>query len=327
VASGPATTAVATTSPPSTAAPTTQSPTTQTPTTQTPTTPAAPTVPELSTTPFSVPDFPDTLAFDGDEFWLTATGAGQLARLDPATGEVGDTVDVGPDPLDVAYGEDEGLWVSLRSQGVVVRIDPTTGEELDRVEFDGRRPGGVLIGGGAVWVAIPNAVARIDPGTLAVQEVAVPEPGGFFYGDDLLWLGQRRDEQVVQIDPVSMTLTDAAFPVGEDPDPIAVADGVLWVGNRGNEERPGDTVTRIDLTTGDTITTTVGAGPSDLIVDGDRVWVITADAGTLVLLDAPTGDVLLTEQIGGRPLSLLEHEGELWITLANADQVLRVDVT
>ena len=50
-------------------------------------------------------------------------------------------------------------------------------------------------------------------------------------------------------------------------------------------------------------------------------------AGTLVLLDAPTGDVLLTEQIGGRPLSILEHEGELWIALANADQVLRVDVT
>jgi streptogramin lyase len=322
VESAPATTAVASTSPASTSPASTAAPTTQTPTT-----PAVPTVPELTiATPISVPDFPDTLAFDGDEFWLTATGAGQLARLDPTTGEVLDTIDVGPDPLDVAFGEEEGLWVTLRAQGRVVRIDPTTGEVLDSVEFQGRRPGGVLVAGGAVWVAIPNAIARIDPETLAVQEVAVPEPGGFFFGDDLLWLGQRRDEQVVQIDPVSLTLTDEAFPVGEDPDPIAVADGVLWVGNRGNEERPGDTVTRIDLATGDTTTTTVGVGPSDLIVDGDRVWVITADAGTLVLLDAPTGDVLLTEQIGGRPLSILEHEGELWITLANADQVLRVDV-
>ena len=327
VGNAPASTAVASTSPASTAPASTSPASTAAPTTQTPTTPAVPTVPELTiATPISVPDFPDTLAFDGDEFWLTATGAGQLARLDPATGEVLDTIDVGPDPLDVDYGEEEGLWVTLRAQGMVVRIDPTTGELLDRVEFQGRRPGGVLVGGGAVWVTIPNAVARIDPETLAVQEVAVPEPGGWFLGDDLLWIAQRRDDQVVQIDPVSVTLTDETFPVGEDPDPIAVADGVLWVGNRGNQERPGDTVTRIDLATGDTTTTTVGTGPSDLIVDGDRVWVITADAGTLVLLDAPTGDVLLTEQIGGRPLSILEHEGVLWITLANADQVLRVDV-
>ena len=102
---------------------------------------------------------------------------------------------------------------------------------------------------------------------------------------------------------------------------------MLWVGNRGNDERPGDTVLRIDVATGETVTTTVGAGPADLLVDGDRVWVVTADAGTLVLLDAPTGDVLLTEQIGGRPLSLLENDGHLWLALANADQVRRVDVS
>jgi actin-like ATPase involved in cell morphogenesis/streptogramin lyase len=332
VARAPATTAVATTTPPaSTAAPTTQTPTTQPATTQPATTVPATTVPvppDLAlAAPVDVPEFPDAMAFDGDEFWLTATGAGQLARLDAATGEVLETIDVGPDPLDVAFGQAEGLWVTLRAQELVVRIDPTSGEVLDRVEFQGRRPGGVLIAGGAVWVTIPNAVARIDPETLAVQEVAVPEPGGFFFADDLLWVAQRRDEQVMQIDPVSLTLTDAAYPVGEDPDPVVVADGVLWVGNRGNEDRPGDTVSRIDLATGDVITTTVGTGPADILVDGNRVWVITADAGTLVLLDAPTGDVLLTEQIGGRPLSILEHDGHLWITLANANQVLRVDVT
>ena len=106
VGNAPASTAVASTSPASTSPASTAAPTTQTPTT-----PAVPTVPELTiATPISVPDFPDTLAFDGDEFWLTATGAGQLARLDPATGEVLDTIDVGPDPLDVAFGEEEGLW-------------------------------------------------------------------------------------------------------------------------------------------------------------------------------------------------------------------------
>jgi hypothetical protein len=56
------------------------------------------------------------------------------------------------------------------------------------------------------------------------------------------------------------------------------------------------------------------------------VWVVSAEAGTLTLLHGPTAEELDTVETGGRPLSVLVHDGALWIALANANQVLRVDV-
>lgn len=307
------------TSPASTAPPSTATPTTPPPTT--------PDVPQLTLgAPIAVPDFPDMLAFDGDELWLTATGGRVLARLDPDTGEVRGTVDVGPDPVEVVFGEDEGLWVSLREQGAVARFDPTTGEELDRVELPERRPTNLAVGGGSLWVTMRDGLAHVDVASGAVSEVPIPDASALFLDGDTLWVARREARAVVPVDVTTRTVGEASFPTGENPDAITVADGVLWVANRGTSDRPGETVSRIDLATGETTLATVGAGPSGIAVDGDRVWVISAEAGTLTLLHGPTGEALLGEEVGARPLGLLVHGDGLWVTLANADQVRRVDV-
>jgi actin-like ATPase involved in cell morphogenesis/streptogramin lyase len=330
-ATNPSGTAAAASVPTAPTAPTTPatSPATAAPSTATPTSPPStvPVVPDLSLAePVAVPDFPDMFAFDGDELWLTTTGGRVLARLDPATGEVRGTVDVGPDPVEVVFDQDDGLWVSLRGQGVVARYDPTTGEELQRVEFPDRRPTGLAVGGGSLWVTMRDGLAHVDIASGEITEIPIPDAGAMHLTDDTLWVARREERVVVPVDVATRSVGGEQFPTGENPDTVVVADGVMWVANRGTSERPGDTVARIDMATGDTTLATVGAGPSDIAVDGERVWVTSVGTGTLSLLHAPTAEVLLTEEVGPRPLDILVHDGGLWVSLADADQVRRVDV-
>jgi streptogramin lyase len=290
-----------------------------------------PVVPTLSLAPpISVPPFPDSLVYDGDEIWVTTVASGQLVRIDPSAASVTGTIDFGTETVDIAY-DGTSLWVSLRAQQALVRVDPASGEVLDRFDFD-RRTGNVAVGADAVWVtlhrppgaseALVEGVARIDPSTREVREVAVPQPAGIFLTDDSLWVAQRQDNVVVQIDATTLESAGPTFPVGPAPDPVAVVDDVLWVGNRGT-----DTVSRIDLATGTTTTHQVDAAPGEILVDGDRVWVLCVDAGTLVLLTAGEGTRLLTQPVGTTTFSQILLDGDLWITVAGSNSVVRVDVS
>ncbi len=156
------------------------------------------------------PDVPvgaDTLAFDGDEFWLTAIGAQQLVHLN-RSGEILGRIATGPGPSDVAFGEG-ALWVTGYNQHKVLRFDPLTGELTGEIPFN-NGPSNVAVGGGSVWVTILDiGVARINPTTLeadlipfepppSTDEVAAlkdcyPSPacealGGLFVADDAIWL-------------------------------------------------------------------------------------------------------------------------------------------
>jgi streptogramin lyase len=299
-------------------------PTSGAPSTTTGETPVPSTVllPSLSIEPpISTPAFPDTIAFDGQQLWVTITTDGQLARLDRESGAVLDAMDVGPDPVDVAFGHG-ALWVTVRDQNAVLRIDPQS-RAITRIEI-GQRTGNVAIGNDAVWVTMVEAgLVRIDPTSLSPQllDVPIPQPGGLFVTDDSVWVAQRQDDVVVRIDPASLAAVGTPIAVGADPDPVAELDGILWVGNRGE-----DTVSRIDLTTGEQIVERVATAPADIAIDGQRVWVVCADGGTLELLDGSDASRLLTQQLGGRPLSVLSLDDALWIALAEARQVVKVVV-
>lgn len=86
-----------------------------------------------------------------------------LVRLDPASGKVEATVDVGGDNRAVAVGEN-GVWVAGADQAgpYLTRVDPRTNQITGELALD-EEPRAVTVANGSVWVTTDAAVLRVDP--------------------------------------------------------------------------------------------------------------------------------------------------------------------
>ena len=103
-----------------------------------------------------------TVASDGKEVWIGGpNGLPEVVRIDPVSGKVITTVDLGTGP-------DGGLAVGLGSvwviSGGLTRIDAATGRIVGRLDLDGDG-GDVVVAGGAVWITAEGQpyVLRILP--------------------------------------------------------------------------------------------------------------------------------------------------------------------
>jgi DNA-binding beta-propeller fold protein YncE len=87
-----------------------------------------------------------------------------LARIDPQTNTVAQTIAIDSQPSDVLPSAGS-LWVATRG-GTVLRIDPGTGRIENRVRTGGD-PSGLAATGGAIWVAADESgtIERINPQT------------------------------------------------------------------------------------------------------------------------------------------------------------------
>jgi hypothetical protein len=128
-----------------------------------------------------------------------------------------------------------------------------------------------------------------------------------------------------------------SFQVGREPIALTVANNSVWVANYQDE-----TVSRIDRTTGDTVTIAVGAHPTGLAAYRGTVWVWTLEDKLVPIdprFDSPGLPLSLTSQtLGSRSQAQAgrtpeEREGGrvtagggfLWVT-APLTTVVRVDV-
>jgi len=89
--------------------------------------------------------------------WVASGPADAVYVLDPASGAVRTSIDVGKsgcdDPIAIASGAD-GVWVACSRSHRVVRIDPSTSKVGTSLRVDGA-PGAVATdGAGVVWVAV-----------------------------------------------------------------------------------------------------------------------------------------------------------------------------
>ena len=107
---------------------------------------------------------PGGLDVGADAVWMTDSFAGNVIRVDNATGLV-TPLAVGPGPSGIAVGGG-GVWVADRGADKLVRIDPNTRAVTATIGV-GRSPTGVSVGAGSVWVANSGdgTVTRIDPAT------------------------------------------------------------------------------------------------------------------------------------------------------------------
>jgi hypothetical protein len=118
---------------------------------------------------------PEGLAYDGHLLWVVDQAHDRVVPVDPATGAVGDSVDVGDAPRLVTVGS-TGLWVSDYGAGAVTHVQPGSGlPYVSQTKVLGRclTPQGLAEAAGVLWVActVESRVVGVDVETLEVVAV------------------------------------------------------------------------------------------------------------------------------------------------------------
>ena len=190
----------------------------------------------------------------------------------------------------------------------------------------GAPPAKGLVAENAVWVATENqTLLRIDPVTnQIVQELAAPGlTGPFDIGLGAAWIPDFDASVLRRIDLASGAVT-AEIPTGVNPAGVDVTTDAVWVA----DHRAG-TVTRIDPAANLAVATVeVGAagpaGPSQLVADGDRVWVGVPNAKQVVAIDTATNQVVdrIPAEMPCGEMQVIA--GDLWVTSCFEDQFVDI---
>jgi virginiamycin B lyase len=94
----------------------------------------------------------DFLAFSPASVWVTNYRAEFLWRIDPATGAVAAKLNIGGGGAQGVAFDGSSLWVAMYNLGEVLCINPTNGRVQRRIPV-GKKPRGLAITAGSVWVA------------------------------------------------------------------------------------------------------------------------------------------------------------------------------
>ena len=135
-------------------------------------------------TTIDVPPGPKELAVGFGSVWVMCDSGKTIARIDVATNEVTALIPDPGGPANLAIGEG-AVWVWSHGQQLL-RVDPDTNTIVAAIDGISPGPGaGVAVGGGYVWVAVVEGIARIDPATNQIDDVIpVPQPGSWI---DIEW--------------------------------------------------------------------------------------------------------------------------------------------
>ena len=178
----------------------------------------------------SLPEGRASIALGPDALWL-APSFGRLTRLDPRTGRVrGPRVDPGHTPAAIA-ADARTVWLADGNSGVVTRVEAESGA-AEPVPVPGGADD-VALGRDAAWVSGNDEVARIDAGTASVRSTTPVgrRPLGIAVGAGSVWVANSGDGTVSRLDEATGRVTDT-IAIGASPQDVAVADGRVWVSVR-----------------------------------------------------------------------------------------------
>jgi DNA-binding SARP family transcriptional activator/DNA-binding beta-propeller fold protein YncE len=176
----------------------------------------------------------------------------------------------------------------------------------------GDRPGTVLTRGDGVAVITADTnkvVARVP---LASNPVLVRE------GDGSVWVADRGERAVTQIDPESRRIV-GRFDVGIRPDDLAARNGALWALDR-------DEGALVKLAYGEKPYRYDGpdfAGVDRVVVDDEAVWL--SGGRRLIRVDPETGEVVKKAEVPLQVDGVAVGAGAVWIVSGPSSAVLRID--
>jgi DNA-binding beta-propeller fold protein YncE len=262
-----------------------------------------PTTGAVDRDPIRVGSGPEAIAVGGGGVYV-ACGDDSVWRIDPTTGEATRAPVTIGDPAGLAVGDGE-VWVTSASEGTVARLDLATLALQGEPIAVGAQPGDVVVGDGRAWVADvrDGTVSGID--TSSGEVVTTVDAGEFgvfalALADESL-LAARTDDrlareiQLVHIDQGSGEIEGdgADVPGAVIPIRLAAGEGAVWVTIAGGpappnfEERPAQIAYLADGES-DLASRRIGVGqrPTGIAVGYGRVWVASADHGTVTPIDA-----------------------------------------
>jgi YVTN family beta-propeller protein len=184
--------------------------------------------------------------------------------------------------------------------------------------------------------AVGNSMAAINVRSDRVVGV-VPvgaRPSAVAFGSGSLWVANLDDQTISRIDPGTLH-TLRTIELRGPPTGIATGAGGLWVVESNQTGGVGATsvfVGRVDpefdmLGDGERINNVVPSGsPSTVAAHGNSVWVAPS-TGLLTRLNAKTGAVKERLDPNASPAGIAIGDGAVWLTDAEADDVIRVDRT
>ena len=98
---------------------------------------------------------PLALAFDGSSLWTANKEGKSLVRMDPATSQVAETIDLEGEPLALIF-DGRSLWVALGGLGQVIQVDPESGVVGEVIDTRAD-PSALVFDGESLWAAAPKA--------------------------------------------------------------------------------------------------------------------------------------------------------------------------
>jgi virginiamycin B lyase len=253
---------------------------------------------KVATTTIKLEGFPDFLATDSNDVWITNTKRVDKLSSKSAKPILSAAVPMPCGAMAVGFGS---LWVANWVDKSVYRIDRMTGNTVAIIPTGLADKYGELslaVGAGSVWVLSDSTgiLTRIDPANNAVLAKIKVLPFSYCaaFGYDAVWITNTGDVKntrgSVQRINAETNEVAATIPVGIEPRFLAVGENGIWTLNQAD-----GTVSRIDPTTNKLIATidTKVIGPGgDIAAGAGKVWVRGNKTAFLVTIDPKTNAVL-----------------------------------
>jgi hypothetical protein len=224
---------------------------------------------------------------------------------------------------------DQSLKRGSRKAAAKKWWQPTSATALQSISVGGTTPRKVAWDGADLWVAIEGnaTVSRVRASDGRVLETWTGASGAFdvvVAGGRVFVTGSQGTSaagRVYAINPAQAAGAVTTFENNTGANPIGLTfDGAnLWTANSADGSS-GGSITRIPLDgSGETTFTTGFTAPSDVLWDGENLWVADAATDQLKRVDPASGTVLENIAGGDEPIELLFDGMNLWVSNLTGD--------
>lgn len=178
-----------------------------------------------------------------DSVWLVVDKDGSLARIDPATGAVRQTIRIPAGSYNPFYSDGQ-VWVTRADGSEITAVDAVTGV-VSATAQTGPGPRFLTAGAGAVWTLNQGdgSLTRVDGRTRqATKTIALGTPGrggDINFGGGMVWTTMWKMPLSVVDGSSAALLCQWKGPGG---DSLGIGDGAIWL-----TDYHGGTVSRIEL--------------------------------------------------------------------------------
>jgi len=273
---------------------------------------------------FDIPGSPDWIAVD-ESVWISNMPKNSVARIDPKSNKVIDTIETGKKPCSGLAAGFGSLWVPNCGDQTISRVDLKTGKVTATFPIHiADSEGGIAIGAESVWLLTDKkgTLARIDPSNNKVVAEIYVAPGSFSvaFGENAVWVTGTETNVLTRVDPHTNLVTDT-IAVGKNPRFLTIGEGAVWTLNQGD-----GSVSRVDPKTNKVVATIeVGVpGPGGDIAAGEgSVWVTAFDFPISRIDPASNKVVQQFKGTGGDAIRV--GLGSVWLSNYKQSTVWRID--